>query len=76
MLTATHLKIPWTHLKVNSSSVPCKELETLDFTERKKAVEASIKAVLFRKVQSQINVLLMSFPALESGAILGLEMPS
>lgn len=76
MLTTTHLKIPWTHLKVNSSPVPCKELRTLDFIEREKAAEASIKAVLFLKVQSQIKALLMSFLPLASGARLGLEMPS
>lgn len=76
MIAATHLRIPWTHLKVNSSSVPCKALKTLDFLKRKKAAKASSKAALFRKAQSEINVLLMSFPPLASGAMLGLEMPS
>lgn len=38
--------------------------------KKKKAAEASIKAVLFIKVQSQINALLMkSFPPLASGDV-------
>lgn len=56
--------------------MPCKALKTLDFLKGKKAAKASSKAALFRKAQSEINALLMSFPPLASGAMLGLEMPS
>ena len=61
-LLATHRKIPCTHLQVNSSSVLASN-PTHCTSKKKKAAEASIKAVLFIKVQSQINALLMkSFP--------------
>ena len=64
MIAATHLRIPRTHLKVNSSSVPCKALKTLDFLKRKKAAKASSKAALFRKAQSRDQCVVNEFSSI------------